>query len=54
VLVTRPADRADGLISALEAAGVDAVNVPAIDIRPAHEGGDLDAAARHRHGPGWW
>lgn len=44
VLVARPAGHADGLIDALEAAGIEAVHVPAIVVIPAAPGGDLDRA----------
>ncbi len=42
VLVGRPAAQAAALVDALERAGVEAVNVPAIDIRPEPAGGELD------------
>lgn len=44
VLLTRTAAQAAPLLAALDDAGVDAVNVPAIEIRPAAAGGPLDAA----------
>ena len=53
ILVTRPRDQADALISALRAAGLDPVPVPtiAVEIDPPH--GELDAAARCLHTYGW-
>jgi uroporphyrinogen-III synthase len=51
VLVARPAGQAAELVASLEAAGVEPVHVPAIEIRPAVPGGALDAAiARARAG----
>ncbi len=44
VLVARPAGRGGDLLEGLGARGIDAVQVPAIDIRPAPEGGSFDAA----------
>ena len=44
VLVTRPAGRAHDLLAGLHARGVEAVHVPAIEIRAVTEGGPLDAA----------
>ncbi len=44
VLVTRPAGRGRDLLEGLGARGIDAVRVPAIEIRPAVGGGSLDAA----------
>jgi hydroxymethylbilane synthase len=46
VLVTRAADQAGELVSALRDAGLDPISVPAIAIE-FEPGGDLDAAARH-------
>ena len=43
-LVARPAGQAEGIMAALEAAGVEAVHVPAIEIRAAVAGGALDTA----------
>jgi hydroxymethylbilane synthase len=45
VLVTRSADQADELLSALRAAGLDPILVPAIDVAIDPPGGDLDATA---------
>ena len=47
VLVTRAADQADELVSALRHAGLDPILVPAIAIEFEPAGGDLDDAARH-------
>jgi hydroxymethylbilane synthase len=47
VLVTRAADQADELVSALRDAGLDPIPVPAIAIEFEPAGGDLDDAARH-------
>jgi len=44
VLVTRPAGRAHDLLAGLGERGVEAVQVPAIEIRAVTEGGSLDAA----------
>jgi hydroxymethylbilane synthase len=44
VLVARPADRAGTLVAALDAAGIGAVHVPAIEIVPTPAGGELDRA----------
>ncbi len=44
VLAGRPDGQAGALLMALDEAGVDAVNVPAIEIVPAAPGGELDAA----------
>ena len=44
MLVTRPEGRAGDLVAGLLALGIGAVHVPAIEIRPAHDGGSLDAA----------
>ncbi|HKF86104.1 MAG TPA: hydroxymethylbilane synthase [Candidatus Limnocylindrales bacterium] len=44
VLTLRAAAQADALLAALEAAGVDAANVPAIEILTEPAGGALDAA----------
>ncbi len=44
VLVARAAGQADALLAALDAAGVDVVHVPAIEIRPEAPDGPLDAA----------
>ncbi len=46
VLVTRPADQADELISALRDVGLDPVPVPTIAVELEPAGGDLDEAAR--------
>lgn len=46
VLVTRAVDQVDELLSALSAAGLDPVQVPAIAIELDPPDGDLDAAAR--------
>lgn len=43
-LVARPGGRAEELLAGLDAAGVEAVHVPAIEIRPAAPGGAMDAA----------
>jgi hydroxymethylbilane synthase len=43
-LVARPEGQAGPLVAALAAAGVDAAHVPAIEIRFASAGGELDAA----------
>jgi hydroxymethylbilane synthase len=45
VLVTRAADQADGLVSALRGSGLQAVVVPAIEVKDEPPG-ELDAAAR--------
>ena len=47
VLVTRAADQAGELVSALRDAGLDPIPVPAIAIEFEPAGGDLDDAARH-------
>ena len=47
VLVTRAADQAGELVSALRDAGLDPISVPAIAIEIEPGGGDLDGAARH-------
>ncbi len=47
VLVTRAADQADELLSALREAGLDPISVPAIAVEIEPGGGDLDGAARH-------
>lgn len=44
VLVTRPAGRAHDLLDGLRAQGVDAAQVPAIEIRTVTEGSSLDSA----------
>jgi len=44
VLVARAAGQADALLAALDAAGIDAAHVPAIEIRHAEPGGALDTA----------
>jgi hydroxymethylbilane synthase len=44
VLVTRPHGRANDLLAGLAQRGVEAVQVPAIEIKPVTEGGSLDAA----------
>jgi len=44
VLVGRPEGRAKVLIGALDEAGISAAHVPAIEIVPAPDGGDLDRA----------
>jgi hydroxymethylbilane synthase len=44
VLVARPAGRADDLLAALRQRGVEAVHVPAIEIRPSRAAGRLDEA----------
>jgi uroporphyrinogen-III synthase len=46
VLVTRPNEQADDLVSALRTVGVDPVLVPTIAVELEPAGGDLDAAAR--------
>ncbi len=46
VIVTRAAQQAAGLVAALEAAGVEAIAVPAISVEPEPAGGELDEAAR--------
>jgi hydroxymethylbilane synthase len=46
VLVTRAADQAGELVSALRDAGLDPISVPAIAIEIEPGGGDLDGAAR--------
>jgi hydroxymethylbilane synthase len=43
-LVARPAGRADNLVAALDAAGIEPVRIPAIEIRAAEPGGALDQA----------
>lgn len=43
-LVARPVGQAEGMIEALEAAGVESVHVPAIEIRAAPPGGAFDTA----------
>ena len=43
-LVARPADRAGDLMTALDAAGVEPVHVPAIEIVPTSAGGEFDRA----------
>jgi hydroxymethylbilane synthase len=45
-LVARPARQAGPLLGALASVGVDAAHVPAIEIRGAPAGGDLDMAVR--------
>ena len=45
-LVARPVGQAGPLLGALAAAGIDAVHVPAIEIRPAAAGGALDDEVR--------
>lgn len=45
-LVARPEGQAGPLLGALASVGVDAVHVPAIEIRGAPAGGELDAAVR--------
>jgi hydroxymethylbilane synthase len=47
VLVTRAAEQADELVSALRAAGLAPVLVPSIAVELEPAGGELDAAARH-------
>ena len=47
VLVTRAADQADELVSAIRNAGLEPVLVPAIAVELEPGGGDLDGAARH-------
>jgi hydroxymethylbilane synthase len=47
VLVTRAADQAGELVSALRDAGLDPISVPTIAIEIEPGGGDLDSAARH-------
>ena len=44
ILAGRPDAQAGALLAALDRGGVDAVNVPAIEILPAPAGGDLDTA----------
>lgn len=44
VLVARPLDRGRDLLDGLAARGIEAVHVPAIEIRPAANGGSLDGA----------
>jgi uroporphyrinogen-III synthase len=53
VLTARPAGQAVALLDALAAAGVDAVNVPAIEIRMAEAGGPLDDAVAAVGNGGW-
>lgn len=53
VLVTRAADQADDVVSALGDAGLDPVLVPAIEIEIDPPGGHLDAAAGLFHTYGW-
>jgi hydroxymethylbilane synthase len=47
VLVTRAANQAGELVSALREAGLDPISVPAIAVEIEPGGGDLDGAARH-------
>jgi hydroxymethylbilane synthase len=53
VLVTRPAEQADELVSALQFAGLDAVKVPTINVEIDPPRGDLDAAASLLHTYRW-
>jgi hydroxymethylbilane synthase len=53
VLVTRAAEQADELMSALRDAGVDPVLVPTIAVDLEAPGGDLEAAARQLHVYAW-
>ncbi len=53
VLVTRAAEQADDLISALRDAGLDPVPVPTIAIEFEPPRGDLDSAARSLHTYDW-
>ena len=53
VLVTRPAEQADDLVSALQRAGLDPVTVPAITVEIDPPRGDLDAAAGLLHTFAW-
>lgn len=53
VLVTRAAEQADELISALRVAGLAPVFVPSIAVEFEPPGGDLDAAARLLHTYAW-
>ncbi len=53
VLVGRPDDQAGALLDALDAAGIDAANVPAIEVRTAGVGGPLDRVAATVR-PGDW
>ena len=53
VLVTRAADQADELVSALRDAGLDPVQVPAIAVEFEPPRGDLDAAAGLLHTYRW-
>jgi hydroxymethylbilane synthase len=53
VLVSRAADQAGELVSALRDAGLEPVLVPAIAVEFEPPLGDLDAAARHLHTYAW-
>jgi hydroxymethylbilane synthase len=53
VLVTRAADQAAELVSALRDAGLDPVSVPAIEVEIDPPRGDLDAAAGRLHTYAW-
>jgi len=53
VLVTRAAEQADELVSALHDARLDPVSVPAIAVELQPPGGDLDSAARLLHTYSW-
>jgi hydroxymethylbilane synthase len=53
VLVTRAAEQAEGLVSALRRVGMDPVLVPTISIELEPANGDLDAAARHIGSYAW-
>ncbi len=53
VLVTRPSGQGRDLLDGLRERGVDAVHVPAIEIRPAGEGGSLDAALAGAESADW-
>jgi hydroxymethylbilane synthase len=46
VLVGRPAGHADWMVAMLDTLGIEAVHVPAIEIRPVAPGGRLDEALR--------
>ena len=53
VLVTRAAEQADQLVSALREAGLEPVLVPTIAVELEPAGGDLDAAAGQLHTYAW-
>jgi hydroxymethylbilane synthase len=53
VLVTRPAEQADDLVSALQRAGLDPVTVPTIEVEIDPPRSDLDAAASLLHTYRW-